>query len=45
MGEDMSHWDEYIKEHSDLEWNGEDLTEPVFHTIVAYCTLFFDTGN
>ena len=46
MGDRLSDWEEYIKEHSDLEWNedhGELYGDATF--VIAQCTLFFDTGN
>jgi len=45
MGDRLSDWEEYIKEHSDLEWEGEELTAPFFQSIIAQCALFFDIGN
>jgi hypothetical protein len=45
MGEGLSDWEEYIREHSDLEWEGEELTEPFFQSVIAQCVLYFDNGN
>jgi len=46
MGEDINGWDEYILEHSDLEWSGEGgLTEPTQQNVIAFCAIFFDPGN
>ena len=45
MGDRLSDWEEYINEHSDLEWTEGELTAPFFQKIIAQCALFFDTEN